>query len=259
MIIEECISVLSDFFEITKQEKWDNSGAQILHSKEKIKGILCSLDCTSSVIDEAIVRECNLIVTHHPLFFDGVKSINTGTEKGSRIQQLISDGISLFSLHTCLDKKYWMNAASVFDVPFEGPVFTDTDDCNGYGVLLKFKTEISVEHLCAIIKKNFYADFVRVTVQQNQHIKRVVFLPGSGGSFIDEVLAGGKADCIVTGDVSYHRAVDAIAAGVVLVDAGHFFTEKNYLAFLRNDISKCIGNDIQVIVAETEKSPFRLC
>jgi dinuclear metal center YbgI/SA1388 family protein len=85
------------------QEDYDNSGLQIGDFSQVIKGVLSGLDCTESLIDEAIAKNLNLVITHHPLFFKSLKSINLSKEVGRIISKAIVNNISIYSIHTNLD------------------------------------------------------------------------------------------------------------------------------------------------------------
>ncbi len=85
------------------QESYDNAGLAVGDSSEELKGILLALDCTEAVVDEAISKKCNLIISHHPVIFKGIKKI-TGTNYTERtILKAIRNNISLYSAHTNLD------------------------------------------------------------------------------------------------------------------------------------------------------------
>lgn len=257
MNIEECSLLFEKRFRTEIQEKWDNSGVQVMHAGEELKGILCALDCTSRVITEAENSGCNLIVTHHPLIFDPIKSVSSGSTKGKLLIRLIDSRISVLSYHTCLDMLYWQKAAVSFGVQFSGPVFCENGDDNGYGVFFHFGSGISADDLASLVKDKLSADFVRISSDKDTLIFRAVFLSGSGGSFIDRIIEQKSAECIITGDISYHRAMDALSSGLCVIDAGHYFTEKNYLDFLREDIYQCLDGAVPVKCSVSETSPFR--
>jgi dinuclear metal center YbgI/SA1388 family protein len=89
-----------------KEIAWnrDNVGLQIGSAERKIKNILLSLDLNMTVVEEAISKDCNLIITHHPLLFNPVRKINPDSDVSSRlIEKLIKHDITLFSAHTNLD------------------------------------------------------------------------------------------------------------------------------------------------------------
>jgi len=93
-----------EFADISKQSIWDNSGRQIYLGDDKIvTSVLLSLDMTNDVLHDAIKQGCELIITHHPIFFDKIKSIDTHQVIGNKIITAISNGISILSYHTNLD------------------------------------------------------------------------------------------------------------------------------------------------------------
>lgn len=106
MKIAELISVFEEFAPIKYQESYDNSGLQVGDTNEEIRGALLSLDITEEVLDEAISKDCNLIIAHHPLIFSGIKSL-TGKNYVQRIvQKAIRNNVNLFAIHTNLDNMH---------------------------------------------------------------------------------------------------------------------------------------------------------
>ncbi len=85
------------------QEAYDNSGLLIGNRDEIVKGVIVCLDVTEEVIDEAIRMECNLIVSHHPAIFYGMKRL-TGSNPTERIvEKAIKSDVAIYSIHTNLD------------------------------------------------------------------------------------------------------------------------------------------------------------
>ena len=85
------------------QESWDNCGLQVGSMSSSVQRILTALDVTSEVVAEAIEQQVDVIVTHHPVIFKGLKSINTDTMQGKMIKDLLCHGINVYSAHTNLD------------------------------------------------------------------------------------------------------------------------------------------------------------
>ena len=85
------------------QESWDNCGLQVGSMSSSVQRVLTALDVTSEVVSEAIDRQVHAIVTHHPMIFKGIKSINTDTMQGNMIKDLLCHGINVYSAHTNLD------------------------------------------------------------------------------------------------------------------------------------------------------------
>lgn len=103
MKIQEVIDYLNQQFKPYYQEDWDNSGFLQGDPMQEIRGALVSLDLTPEVIEEAVTEHCNLIVTHHPFIYSGVKRITPATELGRMILRLAQCGICVYAAHTNLD------------------------------------------------------------------------------------------------------------------------------------------------------------
>ena len=106
MKIKEIIDYLEKIAPLYYQEDYDNSGLLIGDSKSLIKSALITLDCSEKVIDEAIQSKCNLIITHHPIIFKGLKKINGKNHTERSIIKAIKHNICIYSMHTNLDNIY---------------------------------------------------------------------------------------------------------------------------------------------------------
>ncbi len=103
MKIAEIISKLEEFAPIPYQENYDNCGLLIGNKNEEVTKILISLDCTEAVVDEAIQENCNLIITHHPIIFKGIKKLTGSNYIEKTILKAIKNDIALYAIHTNLD------------------------------------------------------------------------------------------------------------------------------------------------------------
>lgn len=101
--VAEVIELMSKIAPGSLAENWDNVGLQVGDPNQEIENVLIALDFNQAVLEEAIAKKCKLIITHHPLIFQGIKSVNTQNKSGKLIFDLIKNGISLFSAHTNLD------------------------------------------------------------------------------------------------------------------------------------------------------------
>jgi dinuclear metal center YbgI/SA1388 family protein len=103
MIVQEICTVLEEFAPLALQESYDNAGLQVGKRTDTINGILLCIDITEDVIDEAIRHNCNLIISHHPLIFKGLKRL-TGDDYVQRCAiKAIQNNIAIYSAHTNLD------------------------------------------------------------------------------------------------------------------------------------------------------------
>ena len=103
MKLKKIIECLEKWAPPIYQESYDNSGLMVGDYNSKISGCIISLDCTEKVVNEAISKNCNLIISHHPIIFGGITSINSSHWVGRVIQKAISNNINIYAIHTNLD------------------------------------------------------------------------------------------------------------------------------------------------------------
>ena len=104
MNLEELIEIIEEIAPPDTQESWDNSGIQVAAGPMEIQKVLTSLEITEAVIDEADEKDADLILTHHPLIFGGIKKVDYREMTGSFLVRLLNLGISVYSCHTPFDK-----------------------------------------------------------------------------------------------------------------------------------------------------------
>ncbi len=106
MIIKEVISILEGLSPIALQEGYDNSGLSVGNKEQEVSGILCTLDVTMEVLEEAIQKKANLIVSHHPVIFQGLKSLTGKNNVEKIVIKAIQNNIALYAGHTNFDNTY---------------------------------------------------------------------------------------------------------------------------------------------------------
>ena len=104
MKVKEVISVIEDFAPLSIQESWDNSGLVIGSPEQEVHGVLLGFDCTADLVDEAVERGADMIVTHHPLIFGGIKKISPEDPVGLAVLKAAAAGIAVYAAHTTADK-----------------------------------------------------------------------------------------------------------------------------------------------------------
>lgn len=103
MKIKEITQYLESLAPLAYQESYDNSGLIVGQGDEEVSKILISLDCTEAVVDEAIAKGCNLIISHHPIVFKGIKKFNNKNYVERTVIKAIKNDIALYAIHTNLD------------------------------------------------------------------------------------------------------------------------------------------------------------
>lgn len=241
------------------KESYDNVGLMVGSNEKEVKKVLLALDCTKAVIEEAVENNVDLIITHHPLLFRKPSRIVKEDLLGYKVIELIKNDISLYSSHTNLDSVTGgINDEIVNILGFSKGKLLESinmpgyEDC-GIGRLVKLTEEMKLEDLIDLIKEKLGIKDLRV-VKGNGTVKKIAIINGSGQDFINKAVQRG-ADCIITGDTTYHFASDYKEMGISIIDAGHFSTE--WCVFLKvMDKIKYKFNDIDFIVSKESKDPY---
>ena len=224
MKVKEIIKVIEDFAPLSVQEGWDNSGLCIGSPEAEVNGVLLALDCTPELVDEAVACGADMIVTHHPLIFSGLKKISPETKVGLAVMKAISAGVSIYAAHTSADKVLagvsgdMARRLGLSDVE----VLQKDGDQTGLGVVGNLPVPMPSDEVIALVKKSFGLKVMKASMPLEGKISRVAMCGGSGGSLIGEARRSG-AQLYISGDISYHNffAED----GFMIMDIGHYESE----------------------------------
>lgn len=234
---------------------WDNVGLQVGTLNKKINNILLSLDLTLEVVEEAISNNIELIIVHHPLIFQAMKSIDTDSYKGKLIEKLIKSDITLYVAHTNFDvSNYGMNSilANMLSLKNQEVLEFTTED-EGLGKVGVINSTPMKEYI-SIVKNTFKVNNARFIGDLNGIVSKVAITGGSGSSTI-QVASDNSVDLLITGDISYHHAHDALAIGLNILDIGHNI-EKYFVNELKNIlIDKGITSNI--VISKINTDPYK--
>ena len=202
--------------------EWDNDGLLCCPDGEReVRRVLVALDVTEEVVSRAIEGGFDLILSHHPMIFKGLKAVNDESPAAAKAIRLIRAGISVMSFHTRLDalvggvNDCLAARLGLLDaVPFGG---------EGLGRIGTLPTPMSAEAFARFLKEKLNAPSV-VFADAGKSVSRVAVLGGAGEDEIGEAMAAG-ADSYVTGEAKYHILTDAPEEGINLFAAGHYYTE----------------------------------
>ena len=240
-------------------ENYDNVGLMVGDEHKEVKKVLLSLDCTNDVVKEAINLKCDLIITHHPLIFKKPKNIIKGDLLGNKVIALIKEDITLYSCHTNLDSaKDGINETIVNILGFNSNQIIEPNESRNYkdvgiGRLVRLQKEISLCDIIELVKENLNIKNMRI-VKGSEKVKVLAIINGSGQDLFYKAKSLG-ADCIITGDTTYHFASDFKEMKISIIDAGHFSTE--YLAFLKTlEFIKEKFKDVEFIASKKCKDPY---
>lgn len=235
MTVKELYQYLNSRIPCELSCSWDNDGLMCCPQPERcVKRVLVTLDVTAEAVEEAIVGGYDLIVSHHPLIFKGLKSINGENHVADKAIKLIQNGISVFSFHTRLDA---LNGG-VNDCLAALLELEDVESFGeeGIGRIGTLKGELTAEELGSAVKELLGAEAVLVA-DGGRKCRRVALLGGEGGDDIGAAIASG-ADAYVSGRLGYHAMVDAPEMGISLIEAGHFYTEQPVCTVLREMVTE---------------------
>ena len=222
--VRDVTKVIEDFAPLSVQESWDNSGLCIGSYDAPVSSVLVGLDCTPELVDEAIECGADMIVTHHPLIFSGLKKITPDDMVGEAVMKAIKAGISIYAAHTSADKvlagvsgamaeKLGLQNVSILDEDGEG---------TGLGVVGDLPEPLSAEDVVSLVKERFGLKVMKASRPLEGKITRVAMCGGSGGSLIKAAMASG-AQLYISGDISYHNFF--IKEGFMIMDIGHYESE----------------------------------
>lgn len=249
MMARHIINRLEELYPPKNAESWDNVGLTVGDRKKEIKKIQISLDATEKAIDYAIENGVDMIITHHPMIFKGVKNIDYSTVMGRKIIKLIQNDILVYGLHTNLDaSKDGLNSfvASMLGAK-ESKILDPVDEEQevGIGRIYTLEKESTILDYVKLVKETFKIENLRVICEdENKKIRKIAVVNGSGMSYWRKVKST-NAGLFITGDIGYHEALDAKESGLNLIDIGHFESEVCFVELIKNAIAEF---DVEVVV-----------
>lgn len=234
----DIIDVLESVAPPAIQESWDNSGLSVGDVATQIKSVILALDCTEEVIDEALESGANMIITHHPLIFRGVKKISPETNTGRMLIRAIKEDIVMYSLHTNMDKVIsgvsgkMAQKLGLEDLSFLRP---DPSGETGTGLVGNLPKPISYSELVAKVKSAFNVQSIKSSFPPVDNVTRIALCGGSGASFAEDAFNSG-AQVYITGDITYHLFFTE--KGFSIMDIGHYESEVGVLEVIKDILLK---------------------
>ena len=237
MQLQEIYNHLDKISPFELQEKWDNSGLIVGDMTREVSQIVVSLDIDFDMIKEA--EEGTLFVVHHPLIFDKLSQLDFSKYPSNLMEEMILKKQSCIALHTNFDQthlnKYVFEKVLGFKLDTQNPFLCTTQGEWNYKALLN------------LIKEKLKLPTLRV-VGKKEKINSIALCTGAGASLMDEV----EADCFLTGDIKYHDAMKAMSQNLMMIDIGHYESEKFFAEILLEELKVL---PILAIIANS-KNPF---
>ena len=237
MLLKEIYTHLDKISPFELQEKWDNSGLIVGDLNREVSQIVVSLDIDFSMIEEA--KEGTLFVVHHPLIFGKLTQLDFAKYPSNLMEKMILKNQSCIALHTNFDQThlntYVFTKILGFTLESQNAFLCTTKGTWNYKALLN------------LIKEKLELPTLRV-VGKKENIKSIALCTGAGASLMDEV----EADCFLTGDIKYHDAMKAMSEDLMMIDIGHYESEKFFAEILLDELKVL---PILAIIANS-KNPF---
>ena len=242
MITKDIINFLEEKYPKSNAEDWDNVGLLVGNNKKEIKKVQLSIDATENAINYATDNDIDMIITHHPLIFKPLKSIVMSEVLGRKIIKLIENRINLYSMHTNLDSsKDGLNdyILELLEVKkYKIIDMNEKDETAGIGRIYSLEERVSISQYADFIKEKMKIKNVRIISSDiKSEVKKIALINGSGMSYWRKIKSLG-ADLFVTGDISYHDALDAKESGLHLIDIGHFESENCFSELLKRNLKE---------------------
>ena len=254
------IKNVSDYIEkiapLNQSEDFDNVGLLIGNEMTEVKGVLVTLDTLEETVDEAIRKNCNLIVSFHPIIFDGLKKINGNSYVEKVVLKAIQNNIAIYATHTALDNSNVGVSAKMCEVlglKNYNILIPKEDENTGMGMIGDLPEPMQEEDFLKITKKTFKTNGIRFSSKIGKSVKKIAVLGGSGSFAISNAIQK-KADVYISADFKYHDFFKA-EGKILLIDVGHYESEQFTKNLLVEYLTKKFTS-FAIILSEKSTNPI---
>ena len=259
MKYRDFISLMEEIAPTEAYKDIDNSGPQIFCGNEDIHKVLVCLEINRGVLKEAEEKGADMILTHHPLIFEPESFINYNDYPGRYIHEAVRKGISVYSAHLSFDFSAEGNNAYLAKL-------LGLEDVEAGSISTEWRGQLpetmGFEEACKHVEKSLALPehYIRCVDGGRNLLKKVGLCTGAGGSYLSSAAEAG-CDLFITGDLKLHEAQYAKAAGISVIDAGHYGTEKIFTENMARQLKQKVLDyhlEMDVIMAEADTNPYTL-
>lgn len=252
MKAKQIIDKINSFCPQTLAYSWDNVGLLCGDEDKEVKRVFVTLDTNLNTVTEAVSKNADMIISHHPILLGGIKNISYSTPTGRMIKLLIENNIPVFAAHTNMDladggindelaKMFNLSDVEILEE-------SQKHENIGLGRVGTLKNPVAFREFAKECKQILNTPFVRISGDMNKLVKKVAVASGSCSEIIP--LAHEKGcDVIITGDMKYHNAMDMSEMGINIIDAGHYPTEICVMNIFERILNKF---DLEIIKSENK-------
>ncbi len=256
MRLREIIAALERLAPLRLQDEWDNSGLQVGFPEAKTDRVLVCLDVTEAIVEEAIEKGCNLIVSHHPLLFKALRQVSDATYQQRCVVKALAAGISIYSAHTSLDNAPGgvnYRIAEKLGLQQLRWLCPKPGEDAGSGLVGELPVPERDTDFLDRVQRTFGVECLLHSAPSGREIRRIALCGGAGAFLLRDAVRAG-ADCFLSGEFHYHDYFEN--QGVLLCELGHYqseqFTQDLLLEYLT---AACPG--LRVIRTALNTNPIR--
>jgi len=239
MKIQEVTQFLETIAPLHHQEQYDNAGLLVGNHDTEVTGVLVSLDTTEQVVEEAFERGCNLIVSHHPIIFSGLKRLNGYHYIERAVIKAIKHDIAIYAIHTNLDNvlqngvnERIAKKLQLRDIEILRPKLEPTI---GSGVIGTLRAPIDFDMFLENLAANMELTGLKHTAPSHSQIDKVALCGGSGRFLLEDAIRL-EAQVFISADFKYHEYFEANGV-ITIIDIGHYESEKFTIELLHELIT----------------------
>ena len=264
---EDIIQTIESFYPCSLAESWDNPGLLAGHRGQVIRTVVIALDASRRVVNLAVREKADMILTHHPMIFDGIKAVTDDGFTGRKLLALIENRICCYAMHTNFDiarcGMAYIAAERLGLKDFCPLELTGEQDGSPVGIgfvgdvtssmIKPGSSSLTARDLALLCRERFGLQSA-FYYDSGRPIRRIAVCPGSGRHMMDAVKASG-ADAFVTGDTGHHDGMDYFDEGITLVDAGHFGVEHIFTEHMKHFLGDHFP-DLKLIEEVTDERQY---
>lgn len=258
--LAEVLDILHEIAPLELAAEWDNVGLLLQPNARpgRVRRVLLTIDLGDAVVAEAKRVRADLVVSYHPPIFQPLRRLRFDDGKQRTLLLAAAAGLPVYSMHTALDAAPSGLADWLVEGVLGGAVPKELRACGDgeFGRVVRLGRPLALQTLLQRLKRHLGVRHLQIArpAKRRSSVRAVAVAAGAGGS----VLRGVAADVFVTGEMSHHDALAAVAAGTTVVLAGHSNTERGFLPVLRKRLRAAFGSELDVAIARSDRDPFAL-
>lgn len=251
MLQQKIIDIIEEFAPLGTQAEYDKCGLKTGQTDVDTTGVLVCLDLNIDIVKEAVKKNCNLIIEHHPSIWKSWKEIDPRYPKVRALLEAYSKNITVYSAHTNID--FTFGGLNDF---FASQIGLEKVECLKEGRIGVLKKEMTVRSYADFIKETLSEKYVKIIGDDQILVKNVACINGAGGGDEELVLdLMKKTDVLVTSEVKYNVARLSKDIGYAIIEVSHFGSEKGFSTLIKNLLGKKAPS-VTVFEAETLTDPY---